>query len=88
MIEHTYLATYCKTTKIQHLSEYLRFFFSSAITIFPQRTDGKHDYRIWNPQMLSYAGYRLADGTVIGDPQNVEFTDVICLAYSCAPILT
>lgn len=41
--------------------------------------------------MLSYAGYRLADGSVIGDPQNVEFTDVICLAYSnfaCSPILT
>lgn len=42
--------------------------------------------------MLSYAGYRLADGTVIGDPQNVEITDVICLAYSnlfpCCPILT
>lgn len=23
----------------------------SAITIFPQRTDGKHDFRIWNPQV-------------------------------------
>ncbi len=52
-------------------------FYRSAITIFPQRTDGKHDYRIWNPQLISYAGYRSSsDGTVIGDPQNAEFTEV------------
>ncbi|KAG5898095.1 hypothetical protein JTB14_027452 [Gonioctena quinquepunctata] len=48
----------------------------SAITIFPQRTDGKHDFRVWNPQLVSYAGYRQPDGTTIGDPMNVEFTDV------------
>ncbi|XP_055642693.1 nitric oxide synthase isoform X2 [Toxorhynchites rutilus septentrionalis] len=47
----------------------------SAITIFPQRTDGKHDYRIWNAQLISYAGYKGQDGTIIGDPMNVEFTD-------------
>lgn len=50
----------------------------SAITIFPQRTDGFHDYRIWNSQLISYAGYRQSDGSVVGDPINVEFTDV-CL---------
>ncbi|XP_046680462.1 LOW QUALITY PROTEIN: nitric oxide synthase, salivary gland-like [Homalodisca vitripennis] len=48
----------------------------SAITVFPQRTDGKHDYRVWNPQLLAYAGYKNADGTVTGDPINVEFTEV------------
>ncbi|XP_031623820.1 nitric oxide synthase [Contarinia nasturtii] len=48
----------------------------SAITIFPQRTDGRHDYRIWNAQLISYAGYRMPDGKVVGDPQNVEFTEV------------
>lgn len=48
----------------------------SAITIFPQRTDGKHDYRIWNAQLISYAGYRLEDGSIVGDPMNVEFTEV------------
>jgi hypothetical protein len=50
----------------------------SAITIFPQRTDGKHDFRIWNPQIISYAGYRLPDGTIQGDPANADFTEV-CL---------
>ncbi|XP_055389381.1 nitric oxide synthase isoform X2 [Condylostylus longicornis] len=48
----------------------------SAITIFPQRTDGRHDYRIWNSQLISYAGYRQPDGSIIGDPINVEFTEV------------
>nr|XP_018899118.1 PREDICTED: nitric oxide synthase, salivary gland isoform X3 [Bemisia tabaci] len=48
----------------------------SAITVFAQRTDGKHDFRIWNPQLISYAGYKNPDGTVIGDPANVEFTEV------------
>ncbi|XP_046802947.1 nitric oxide synthase [Lucilia cuprina] len=48
----------------------------SAITIFPQRTDGRHDYRIWNAQLISYAGYKQADGKIIGDPMNVEFTEV------------
>lgn len=51
-------------------------FNRSAITIFPQRTDGKHDYRIWNHQLISYAGYRSPDGTIIGDPITVEFTEV------------
>ena len=50
--------------------------YSSAITIFPQRTDGKHDYRVWNQQLISYAGYKKEDGSVIGDAGNLEFTDV------------
>lgn len=50
--------------------------FRSAITIFPQRTDGKHDYRIWNPQLISYAGYIQPDGSILGDPAKVEFTEV------------
>lgn len=44
--------------------------------MFPQRTDGKHDYRIWNSQLISYAGYRQPDGTVLGDPMHCEFTEV------------
>ncbi|XP_012262601.2 nitric oxide synthase, salivary gland [Athalia rosae] len=48
----------------------------SAITIFPQRTDGKHDYKVWNQQLISYAGYKNPDGTITGDPVNVEFTEL------------
>ncbi|CAL1615736.1 unnamed protein product [Knipowitschia caucasica] len=49
----------------------------SAITIFPQRTDGKHDFRVWNSQLIRYAGYKQSDGSIIGDPANVEFTEIV-----------
>lgn len=48
----------------------------SAITIFPQRTDCKHDFRVWNSQLIRYAGYKQPDGHILGDPANVEFTEV------------
>ena len=52
------------------------FIFRSAITIFPQRTDGKHDFRVWNLQLISYAAYKNEDGSIMGDPVNLEFTEV------------
>ncbi|KOB72118.1 Nitric oxide synthase 2, partial [Operophtera brumata] len=48
----------------------------SAMTVFPQRTDVMHDYRIWNSQLISYAGYKQPDGTVLGDPMQMEFTEL------------
>lgn len=48
----------------------------SAITIFPQRIDSKHDFRVWNSQLIRYAGYKQPDGSILGDPANVEFTEV------------
>uniref|UniRef100_A0A4W4F125 Nitric oxide synthase, inducible n=1 Tax=Electrophorus electricus TaxID=8005 RepID=A0A4W4F125_ELEEL len=56
----------------------------STITVFPQRTDGQHDFRIWNSQLIRYAGYQMEDGTVIGDPVNVEFTE-ICTQLGWTP---
>uniref|UniRef100_A0A3P8X4Z7 Nitric oxide synthase n=1 Tax=Cynoglossus semilaevis TaxID=244447 RepID=A0A3P8X4Z7_CYNSE len=56
----------------------------SAITIFPQRTDGKHDFRVWNSQLIRYAGYKQPDGRILGDPANVEFTE-ICLQLGWKP---
>eukprot|EP00062_Callorhinchus_milii_P016791 gi/632968452/ref/XP_007900533.1/ PREDICTED: nitric oxide synthase, brain [Callorhinchus milii] len=50
----------------------------SAITIFPQRTDVKNDFRIWNNQLIRYAGYKTNNGSIIGDPASVELTE-ICL---------
>lgn len=61
------------------MTHYLHAVFSShrsAITIFPQRTDGKHDFRVWNSQLIRYAGYKQPDGQILGDPANVEFTEV------------
>ncbi|XP_054711021.1 LOW QUALITY PROTEIN: nitric oxide synthase, salivary gland-like [Uloborus diversus] len=48
----------------------------SAITIFPQRTDGLHDFRIWNNQLIMYAGYKKENGKVVGDPANSDFTQL------------
>ena len=44
--------------------------------MFKPRTDLKSEYRIWNSQLVRYAGYEQEDGSVIGDPINVEFTQV------------
>ena len=52
----------------------------SVITVFPPRTDGQLDFRIWNSHLISYAGYRNPDGTIEGDPANVQFTEA-CLYY-------
>eukprot|EP00069_Balaena_mysticetus_P013088 bmy_01408T0 len=56
----------------------------SAITIFPQRTDGKHDFRVWNSQLIRYAGYKQPDGSILGDPASVEFTE-ICIQQGWKP---
>ena len=44
--------------------------FVSTITVF----DVNKGIRIWNPQLLGFAGYLQEDGSVIGDSKNVEFT--------------
>lgn len=44
-------------------------------TIFAQWQEGNPSIRIWNHQLIRYAGYRQADGSVLGDPMNVAFTE-------------
>lgn len=39
--------------------------------------DARRAPRIWNPQLIRYAGWRRSDGTVLGDPAQVEFTQVL-----------
>ncbi|GFR97300.1 nitric oxide synthase, partial [Elysia marginata] len=56
----------------------------SAITIFPQRKEGRRDFRLWNSQLVRYAGYKMEDGSIIGDPAGVEFTDV-CVSLGWKP---
>eukprot|EP00794_Sanderia_malayensis_P014342 gene14341-15838_t len=34
------------------------------------------DFRIWNSQIIRYAGYKLPDGTIIGDPANLKITEL------------
>ncbi len=59
-----------------------------SIAVFRPRQYGKHDFRIWNKFMIAYAGYQIEEETStsggqdkkvikIGDPGNLEFTQVI-----------
>ncbi|XP_046719546.1 nitric oxide synthase, inducible-like [Silurus meridionalis] len=81
----------CRTAKdmFQFLCAHLQFASNggnlrSAITVFPQRTDRQHDFRVWNSQLIRYAGYQMEDGHIIGDPANVEFTE-ICVQLGWTP---
>ncbi|KAJ7411789.1 nitric oxide synthase 1 [Willisornis vidua] len=56
----------------------------SAITIFPPRAPGRGDFRIWNSQLIRYAGYRQPDGSVRGDPANVDITE-LCIQHGWTP---
>ena len=51
------------------------------MTIFPQRRGPGRDFRIWNSQFVRYAGYKQPDGSILGDPANVEFTEVDCSLF-------
>jgi nitric-oxide synthase len=47
------------------------------ITIFAPERRGQEKIRIWNPQLIRYAGYRQAGGTVVGDALHLELTEVV-----------
>lgn len=48
-----------------------------VITIFPPAAPNKPYARIWNEQLVRYAGYRRPDGSVLGDPRYVDFTTAL-----------
>ena len=44
-------------------------------TVFaPARPRSRSMFRIWNYQLIRYAGYRAADGMILGDPAEAAFT--------------
>lgn len=45
------------------------------VTVFPAQ-QGTIPWRIWNYQLVRYAGYRAQDGEVLGDPAEAQFTAV------------
>ena len=47
------------------------------MTIFRPSLPRQATIRIWNPQLIRYAGYRQPDGSVVGDPLHVELTEVL-----------
>jgi nitric-oxide synthase, bacterial len=48
------------------------------LTAFAPQEPGRPGIRIWNSQLVRYAGYRQPDGSVVGDPASVTFTEVVC----------
>ncbi|KAM4795668.1 nitric oxide synthase, inducible [Rhinophrynus dorsalis] len=81
----------CKTAKemFELLCRHLKYSSNggnirSAITVFPQRTDGKHDFRVWNSQLVRYAGFEMPDGSILGDPASTEFTE-LCIQLGWKP---
>ncbi len=48
----------------------------SIITIFAPQRPGEPGIRIWNPQLIRYAGYKQANGAIIGDPLHTKLTEV------------
>ena len=45
--------------------------------VFPPRSPTQRGPMIWNSQILSFAGYRQEDGSVLGDPASIDLTDAI-----------
>jgi nitric-oxide synthase len=54
-----------------------------TITVFPPTLPWRPGPRIWNEQLIRYAGYRTAagdgdrGGQLVGDPRNAGFTDLV-----------
>ena len=49
----------------------------SVITVGPLPLADGREYKILSPQLIRYAGYRNADGTVTGDPAQVGITEAV-----------
>jgi nitric-oxide synthase, bacterial len=47
----------------------------STITVFAPDDELGPRIRIWNEQLIRYAGWRQSDGSVLGDPRYVGFTE-------------
>ena len=47
----------------------------AVMTVLPPAAPDGTEIRIWNKQLVRYAGYRRPDGSVIGDPDTVSFTE-------------
>jgi len=58
----------------------------SVMTVFaPRKPNQQWGTRFWNSQFCRYAGYRQQDGSVLGDPANVEFTEMVMNRFGWMP---
>jgi nitric-oxide synthase, bacterial len=49
----------------------------ATITVFAPSRPDRDGPRIWNEQLIRYAGYRHEDGRVTGDPRNTGLTEMV-----------
>ena len=69
------------------LWDHLRFAFNGgelrpAISVFDPGSPREPGPRIWNPQLMRYAGYRLRSGKQVGDPAQNDLTQrIIALGW-------
>ncbi|KAI3435713.1 hypothetical protein D9Q98_001771 [Chlorella vulgaris] len=56
------------------------------IAVFRPQTPGSKDGpRVWNNQLVRYAGFRQADGSVVGDPAEADFTEMVTTHFGWQP---
>ncbi|MEU9608963.1 nitric oxide synthase oxygenase [Streptomyces sp. NPDC048057] len=48
-----------------------------TISVFAPEVPGRPAPRLWNDQLIRYAGYRGADGRTVGDPAHLDLTDAV-----------
>ncbi|MBB2912106.1 nitric-oxide synthase [Streptosporangium becharense] len=48
-----------------------------TMTVFAQDRPGAPGPRIWNEQLIRYAGYAMDDGSIVGDPRYADFTTMV-----------
>ncbi|WP_344858608.1 nitric oxide synthase oxygenase [Planomonospora alba] len=48
-----------------------------TVTVFAPDRPGAPGPRIWNEQLIRYAGYEMDDGSVVGDPRYAGFTTML-----------
>ena len=49
----------------------------SVLTAFASQQVGQEGIRIWNSQLIRYAGYKQDNGTILGDSSNVRLTEFV-----------
>ena len=49
----------------------------STITVFAPQRPGHRGIHIWNTQLIRYAGYVQGDGSILGDPEQKTFTEMV-----------
>jgi len=62
-----------------------RAFDARTWTVFAATPPNERGIRIWNRQLIRYAGYRTADGVILGDSEQLEFTSRVMELGWCPP---